>query len=44
MSKNLDINDLNCFQPPIEFTVIKKIFKMKKKKFFILAYWYGKTM
>jgi len=31
MSKNLDINDPNCFQPPEKFQVIYEYFKLKIK-------------
>ncbi len=31
MSKNLDINDPNCFQPPAEFKVIRLFFLDKFK-------------
>jgi valyl-tRNA synthetase len=43
MSKNLDINNPNCFQPPAEFKVINKYLKVEII-FLILAYRYGKTM
>ena len=44
MSKNLDINDPNCFQPPAEFKVTDKLLKKYLIQFLILAYRCGKTM
>jgi len=37
MSKNLDINDSNCFQPPEEFKVMNKLFKICNKVFIIFS-------